>query len=148
MIISGEHWGWKLQTRLAVLLASSAIFLFLLNLGSELMITRRAVQRPSDQTVLKNIDEIVGRTLVQFGIEEHVIRTQNVQTPNNVFSRVERRAQVPQDFSVLLFNQSLGESTAAYNVSVIGTERTKERQTAIHLVWKERIVQTVVLISR
>jgi len=131
-----------------VLLASSSIFLFLLNLASEKMVSRRAAERPRDQTVLKNIDDVVSRTLAQFGVEEKTMRTRNVQTPNNVFSRVERRAQVPEDFSVLRFNQELGEGVSTANASVIGTERTKEGQTTIHVVWKGRIVQSIILISR
>jgi hypothetical protein len=112
------------------------------------MVGRRVAERPSDQTVLKNIDDVVRRTLTQFGVEEKTMRTRNVQTPNNVFSRVERRAQVPEDFSVLRFNQELGEDVSTANASVIGTERTKEGQTTIHVVWKGRIVQTIILISR
>ena len=131
-----------------VLLASSSIFLFLLNLASEKMVGRRVAERPSDQTVLKNIDDVVRRTLTQFGVEEKTMRTRNVQTPNNVFSRVERRAQVPEDFSVLRFNQELGEDVSTANASVIGTERTKEGQTTIHVVWQGRIVQSIILIFR
>ena len=131
-----------------VLLASSSIFLFLLNLASEKMVSRRAAERPRDQTVLKNIDDVVSRTLAQFGVEEKTMRTRNVQTPNNVFSRVERSAQVPEDFSVFRFNQELGEDVSTANTSVIGTERTKEGQTTIHVVWKGRIVQSIILISR
>ena len=148
MTISREHPRWKLRAGFVVILASSSIFLFLLNLASEKMVSRRAAERPSDQTVLKNIDDVVSRTLAQFGVEEKTMRTRNVQTPNNVFSRVERRAQVPEDFSVLRFNQELGEDVSAANASVIGTERTKEGQTTIHVVWKGRIVQTIILISR
>jgi len=146
--IPGEHPWWKLRARLVVLLASSATFLFLLNLASEKMASRRSAERPTDQTALKDLDEMVVRTLTRLGVEQKNVRTRNVQTPNNVFSRVERKVQVPAEFPVLRFNQALGEDAALYNASVIGTERTKERQTSIHVVWKGKIVQTVVLISR
>ena len=148
MTFSGVHSGQKVRIGLVILLASSVVVLFLLNIASEKMVSRRAAERPTDQTILKNLDEVVVKTLTQFGVEEKSIRTRNVQTPNNNFSRVERKALVAGDFSILRFNQSLGELVSQYKASVIGTEKTKERETTIHIVWNGRVVQSIVLISR
>ena len=143
MIREIEFRNWR--TIVAGFLLGAAVLLGLLNMAADKMIARRLSPKPDEQAVLKKIDDVVEAALRELEPDRSKIRTRNVQTPGNAFSRVERSVRVAVDFLPLKFNQSLSHKLEFLGVRVIGSEKSKENITTLHLVRGGRIIQSIIL---
>jgi hypothetical protein len=87
------------------------------------------------------VDSILSRAQ----IKPNAIKKKIINTTDPEIKRVERRINVPEDFSTIEFNQALNMLAQKYDGRAIGSENTKEKSVAIHIKLDRYIIETIVL---
>jgi hypothetical protein len=147
--------GLRRRIVLAVLLASCALVLVLLNIATEKIGQRAGRGRStagrtasSEDAALVGINSVVDTLLAHYQIDRHSVKSWYVQTPDKRFVRLERRVIVSPDFVSMKFNLDLNRMVSALGARAMATERTKESTVTMHIVKDKMIVQSITFVMQ
>jgi len=89
------------------------------------------------------VDSLVG----VYALDRRGIRTRAVALPGGTALRTEQRIAVPVGFVALRFNHALATRLRRTGARVVGTERVRERLTALHIVRGGATVWTLLFVQ-
>ena len=145
----------RIRVMLAILLASCAVVLVLLNVATEKIGQRSGRGRStvvhtasSEDAALASINSVVDTLLARFQIDRRSVKSWYVQTPDKRNIRLERRVIVPPDFVSMKFNLDLNRMVSAYGARAVATERTKESTVTMHIIRAKMIVQSIAFVMQ
>jgi hypothetical protein len=91
------------------------------------------------------IDAEVDSILTRAQIKPDARKKKIINTTDPEIKRVERRINVPEDFSTIEFNQALNMMAQKYGGRAIGSENTKEKSVAIHIKLDRYVIESIIL---
>lgn len=91
------------------------------------------------------IDAEVDSILTRAQIKPDARKKKVINTTDPEIKRVERRINVPEDFSTIEFNQALNMMAQKYGGRAIGSENTKEKSVAIHIKLDRYVIESIIL---
>lgn len=94
-----------------------------------------------------SLDRSIDSLLLAYGVPPKAVNKRVVRTLSGAPLRTERRVLIPPGFSNLDFNRDLSRIAGRYFGIVSGTERTREMIVVLHVVLREKTVQSISLVT-
>lgn len=85
-------------------------------------------------TFSRELDAALDSLMEVYAIDRRAVRTKTVSLPEGPALRIEQRIEISEEFVALRFNHDLATRLRPTGARVVGTERVRERLTALHVV--------------
>ena len=135
--------GTLMKSGGAVILAGATLVVFLMERRRDPPPGPAPAPQPAE--AIARLDAGIDTVLSRFGMGPGAVKKRVIELPGGLFTRTERRAEVPDSVALVSVNAALNAMAGLHGARAVASEEPKFRTVTVHIELGGTVVHTIVL---